>query len=100
MTNTQLEVPKRLWNDKRIKPEGKLIYSYIYSKGQDRIITDLNVGELQQVVRISNQGLKKNLRKLEDAIAFQNVSNMPARVKCALLAWHTVEDMLDKKFEK
>lgn len=66
MTNTQLEVPKRLWNDKRIKPEGKLIYSYIYSKGQDRIITDLNVGELQQVVRISNQGLKKNLRKLED----------------------------------
>ena len=65
MTNTQLEVPKRLWNDKRIKPEGKLIYSYIYSKGQDRIITDLNVGELQQVVRISNQGLKKNLIKLE-----------------------------------
>ena len=66
MTNTQLEVPKRLWNDKRIKPEGKLIYSYIYSKGQDRIITALNVGKLQQVVRISNQGLKKNLRKLED----------------------------------
>ncbi|MCI8393107.1 MAG: SUF system NifU family Fe-S cluster assembly protein [Clostridia bacterium] len=43
---------------------------------------------------------EQNLRKLEDAIAFQNVSNMPARVKCALLAWHTVEDMLDKKFEK
>lgn len=37
------------------------------------------------------------LRKLEDAIAFQNVSNMPARVKCALLAWHTLEYMLDKK---
>ena len=40
---------------------------------------------------------EQNLRKLEDAIAFQNVSNMPARVKCALLAWHTVEDMLDKR---
>ena len=37
------------------------------------------------------------LKKLEDAIAFKNVSNMPARVKCALLAWHTVEDMLNKK---
>lgn len=36
------------------------------------------------------------LEKLEDAIAFQNVSHMPARVKCALLAWHTIEDMLDK----
>ncbi|MCI8272614.1 MAG: SUF system NifU family Fe-S cluster assembly protein [Clostridia bacterium] len=34
------------------------------------------------------------LKKLEDAIAFKNVSNMPARVKCALLAWHTVDDML------
>lgn len=40
------------------------------------------------------------LKKLEDAIAFRNVSNMPARVKCALLAWHTIEDMLDKNGEK
>ena len=37
------------------------------------------------------------LRKLEDAIAFKNVSNMPARVKCALLAWHTLEDMMEKR---
>ncbi len=34
------------------------------------------------------------LEKLEDAIAFKNVANMPARVKCALLAWHTLEGML------
>lgn len=39
---------------------------------------------------------EKELEKLEDAIAFKNVSNMPARVKCALLAWHTLEDMLNK----
>lgn len=38
----------------------------------------------------------KELEKLEDAIAFRNISNMPARVKCALLAWHTIEDMLNK----
>ena len=37
---------------------------------------------------------EEELKKLEDAIAFRNVSNMPARVKCALLAWHTIEDML------
>lgn len=36
------------------------------------------------------------LKKLEDAIAFKNVANMPARVKCALLAWHTIEDMINK----
>lgn len=38
------------------------------------------------------------LKKLEDAIAFKNVSNMPARVKCALLAWHTIEEII--KVEK
>ena len=37
---------------------------------------------------------EKNLEKLEDALALKNVSNMPARVKCALLAWHTLEDMI------
>ena len=38
---------------------------------------------------------EEELKKLEDAIAFRNVANMPARVKCALLAWHTIEDMLN-----
>ncbi len=39
---------------------------------------------------------EKELEKLEDAIAFKNISNMPARVKCALLAWHTMDDLLQK----
>ena len=39
---------------------------------------------------------EEQLKKLEEAIAFRNVSNMPARVKCALLAWHTIEDILNK----
>ena len=38
-----------------------------------------------------------DLQKLDDAIAFKNVSNMPARVKCALLAWHTIEEILNGK---
>ena len=39
---------------------------------------------------------ENELQKLEDAIAFKNIANMPARVKCALLAWHTMEDLLVK----
>lgn len=27
-------------------------------------------------------------------ISLKNISNMPARVKCALLAWHTIEEMI------
>ena len=38
---------------------------------------------------------EKELAKLEDAIAFKNIAHMPARVKCALLAWHTMEDLLN-----
>ena len=29
------------------------------------------------------------LEALEDAAALKNIANMPARVKCATLAWHT-----------
>ena len=61
----QLEIPKKILKDKKIKPEGKLIYGYIFTKGFERTITHLNVGELQQLVKISNSGLKKNLEKLE-----------------------------------
>ena len=45
------------------------------------------------------QESEEDLEKLEDAIAFKNIANMPARVKCALLAWHTLEDILNKNEE-
>ena len=61
----QHEIQQRIWKDKDIKFEGKIIYNYLYSKGSDELVINLNVGELQQIVRISNQGLKKNLEKLE-----------------------------------
>lgn len=37
---------------------------------------------------------ENELESLEDALAFKNVSNMPARVKCAVLAWHTLEECI------
>lgn len=39
---------------------------------------------------------EQTLEKIEDGIALQNISNMPARVKCAVLAWRTLEDALQK----
>lgn len=57
-----LEVPKEIWKNKNIPKETKYIYSYIYTKGFGRIITDINVGEIQQVVNIKNKGLRKVLR--------------------------------------
>ena len=35
-------------------------------------------------------------KSLKEALAFENISNMPARVKCALLAWKTLQQKLDE----
>ena len=59
------------------------------------------VSEAKEIVKTFIEMIKrettdeKELKKLEDAIAFKNIAHMPARVKCALLAWHTLEDMLN-----
>ena len=37
---------------------------------------------------------KEDSKILKDAMILKNISNMPARVKCALLAWHTMEEIL------
>ena len=40
------------------------------------------------------------LEELEEAAALQSISHMPARVKCALLSWRTLEKALDKSGKK
>lgn len=39
---------------------------------------------------------EEELERLEDAIVLKNISNMPARVKCAVLAWHTLKEAINK----
>lgn len=41
----------------------------------------------------------EELEELEEAGALQDVSHMPARVKCAVLGWHTMENII-KQFEE
>lgn len=65
-----------------------------------------NIKEAKEIIETFIKMIKREIKdedtleKLEDAIAFRNISNMPARVKCALLAWHTIEDILNKDEEK
>ena len=60
------------------------------------------IEEAKEIIRIFIEMIKRetkneeDLKKLEDAIAFKNISNMPARVKCALLAWHTIEKIMEE----
>jgi SUF system FeS assembly protein, NifU family len=40
---------------------------------------------------------ERQLETLDEAVALQNIAHMPARVKCAVLGWHTLENALSKK---
>ena len=61
MKIVKFQIPKTIWKDKSIPKEAK----YIYSKGNERIITDINIGEIQQIIKIKNENLRKNLELLE-----------------------------------
>ena len=38
----------------------------------------------------------EELEPLEEAMSLADISKMPARVKCAVLGWRTMEELLDK----
>lgn len=66
------------------------------------VLKGKTIEQAREIIKIFIDMIKREIKdeeeleKLEDAIAFKNISNMPARVKCALLAWHTMEDLLEK----
>lgn len=64
-------------------------------------IKNHHIDEVKKIIEdffkmMKNDDYEGNDDLLKDAILLKFVSNMPARVKCATLAWHTVEEMLLK----
>ena len=45
------------------------------------------------VKMIKKQCTEEEIEELEEAGALRDISHMPARVKCAVLGWHTMEEM-------
>ncbi|NLC93560.1 MAG: SUF system NifU family Fe-S cluster assembly protein [Treponema sp.] len=43
---------------------------------------------------IKGKVTEEQLESLDEAASLQDISHMPARVKCALLGWRTLKDML------
>ena len=46
---------------------------------------------------IHGKATQEDLEDLDEASVLKDISHMPARVKCAVLGWHTMEEMLKKK---
>lgn len=67
------------------------------------LIRGQSIEEAQKLAMIFLGMIKKEIQSdeeldlLDQAIAFQNISNMPARVKCAVLAWHTLNQAIQEE---
>ena len=46
---------------------------------------------------IKSEATKEEIEQLEEASALQDISHMPARVKCAVLGWHTLSEALKEE---
>ena len=76
------------------------------SQASTSIMIDLLKGKTKdeaiELIKIFMKMIKREdvseeeLEKIEDGRALQNISNMPARVKCAELAWYTMQNLLNK----
>lgn len=44
---------------------------------------------------IKGEASPEEIESLEEAGVLQDISHMPARVKCAVLSWHTLEELFD-----
>lgn len=75
------------------------------SQASTDIMLDLIIGRTPDEARhlselfgkmISGDISDDELEELEEAGALQNISKMPARVKCATLGWKTLEKLLDE----
>ncbi len=74
------------------------------SQASASIMADLaegkTVDEAKRLIKKFTGMIKKEVtdknepEELGDAAAFENISKMPARVKCAVLSWHTLEEAI------
>lgn len=66
------------------------------------LIKGKNKKEALELIDIFTKMIKREitddekLEVLDDAFILKNISNMPARVKCAVLAWHTLKEAMNK----
>ncbi|MGF0064604.1 Fe-S cluster assembly sulfur transfer protein SufU [Lachnospiraceae bacterium SGI.085] len=76
------------------------------SQASADIMLDLVIGKNKdEALKLADLFLKmikgtvtdEELEELEEASVLQDISHMPARVKCAVLGWHTMQEMLDEK---
>ena len=76
------------------------------SQASADMMLDLVIGKTKDQARrladiflrmIKGEVTEEEKQELQEASVLQDVSHMPARVKCAVLGWHTMEEILNGK---
>ena len=67
-------------------------------KGKTRAEAEILFESFHHLVRGENEN-GKSVEELGKLAAFAGVSEFPARVKCAILPWHTMKNALEEKKE-
>ena len=86
---------------------GKITAGSAISQASADMMLDLIIGKSEEEAMklaeiflrmIKGEVTDEEMDQLEEASVLKDISHMPARVKCAVLGWHTMEEML--KMEK
>ncbi len=102
----QITLKVLLGDDGKIKDAGFTGSGCAISQASADMMADLIIGKTKEealkLADIFDRMIKGNvseeeLEELDEAAALQDISHMPARVKCAMLGWRTVKEMLGSK---
>ena len=55
------------------------------------------MNEYYRFFNLDETATDEEIDELEEASALRDVAHMPARVKCAVLGWHTLDEALKKE---
>ena len=79
-----------------------------FSQASADMMLDLIIGKSEEEAMklaeiflrmIKGEVTDEEMDQLEEASVLKDISHMPARVKCAVLGWHTMEEMLKTEKE-
>ena len=82
--------------------KGKVVLSEGWKSIEYKLLGDLLGKKKEEALKMGETFLKmikgtateEEIESLEEASALEDIAHMPARVKCAVLGWHTMEEML------
>ncbi len=92
-------------NEDRIIEDGGFVGDgCAISQASADMMLDLIIGKnVEEAKRLSDIFLRmikgsaseEEIEELEEASCLRDISHMPSRVKCAVLGWHTMEELVD-----